>query len=92
MAIVQVIRNADDTFTVTLSPQAQAVLKRWAADAGRTRAGQLADVITTALRRKAREYLAIDGPPMASKYAALPADQQAAVDAILATAVVPPAE
>lgn len=85
--MAQVSRNQGDTFTVTLTAREHSVLKRWSDEHARSKAAQLEDVIIGCLLNKAQDYRQIDGPKFQDKYEALTAQQQADVDAILATAV-----
>ncbi len=51
-----VVKNQDDTFTVTLSNKEIKTLERWAVDQGRTKAKQLESMIEQAIRDKSRDY------------------------------------
>lgn len=81
----QVIKNADDTFTVTFTAREQKTLKRWGDENTRTKAAQLENVINGFMANKRQDYRGLDGPTMRDQYEALTAEQQAAIDAILAT-------
>lgn len=79
----QVVKNPDDTFTVTFTVGEQKTLKRWSEDHSRTKAGQLEDVINGFMQNKRNDYRGIDGPTMRDKYDALPAEIQLQIDALL---------
>lgn len=52
----QVIKNADDTFTLTLSNKEMRVLERWSTDFNRTKAKQLEWAIDKQIQDKGRDY------------------------------------
>jgi hypothetical protein len=78
-----VVKNADNTLTVSPSTSDQKVLVRWAQDTGRSVANQFEDVVNGFLQSKLTAYRNADGPTMRAKYEALTPQQQAQVDAIL---------
>jgi len=85
--MAQVIKNADDTFVVTLTAKEQKTLQRWSNEPRTggpvSKAKQLEMVIDSDLAQKASEYLAIDGPTLRQKYEAATPAVQAQVDALL---------
>jgi len=81
--MAQVVKNPDNTLTVTFTAKEKKLIQRWAADTGRTEAVQLENVINGFLANKANDYRNIDGPTMRDKYEALTVAKQAEVDAIL---------
>ena len=81
--MAQVVKNPDNTLTVTFTAPEKKLIQRWAADTSRTEAAQLEDVINGFLQNKANDYRNLDGPTMRQKYEALTAAKQASVDAIL---------
>ena len=78
-----VVRNADGTYTVTLTARAEKTLQRWAKDQSRTRANQLEEVISAFLRNKTQDYRQLDGPNLHDRYDAATPAVQAKVDALL---------
>lgn len=81
--MVTVIRNANGTYTVTLTPRGEQILLRWATEQSRNRANQLEEVIKGFMQNKAQDYRQIDGPTMRDRYEALTPEQQAQVNTIL---------
>jgi len=92
--MAQVIKNADDTFAVTLTAKEQKTLKRWSDivrdGSGVSKAKQLELVVTAQLQAKTDEFRQQDGPTMRAQYDALTPEKQAEVDVILATATPAP--
>lgn len=78
-----VVKNPDNSLTVTPTPSDLKVIVRWAQETGRTPAKQFEDVVNGFLTNKRNDYRNIDGPTMREKYEALTPAQQAQVDAIL---------
>lgn len=81
--MAQVIKNADNTLTVTLTPMQFKVLQRWAADTNKSVAAIFEDVINGFITNKLNDYHGVDGPQMRAKYEALTPTQQAQIDTIL---------
>jgi hypothetical protein len=81
--MASVVRNPDNTVTITFVAWEQRVLVRWAQDNGRTVANQVEDVFNGFLVNKRSDYLQADGPTMRERYEALSAAKQAEIDAIL---------
>jgi hypothetical protein len=81
--MAQVVKNPDNTLTVTLSPLEQKVLLRWAAEKAIPPAAQFADVVNGFFANKINDYRGLDGPTMRDKYDALTPTKQAQVDTLL---------
>lgn len=83
--MAQVVKNADDTYTVTLTGLEQQVLKRWGVDQAptRTKPAQLEFVITGQLASLANDYRTQDAPKIKRLYEAATPAVQAQVDALL---------
>lgn len=83
--MAQVVKNPDNTLTVTLSAREQKLVKRWADEQQpvRTPQAQFEDVVNGFLANKANDYRNLDGPTLRDRYEALTAAKQAQVDAIL---------
>ena len=79
----QVVRNPDQTLTVTLTTLEQKVLLRWATDSAKSPAAQFEDLVDAFLRNKANDYRSLDGPIMRDKYDAATPAIRAQVDALL---------
>lgn len=78
-----VVKNPDNTLTVTATASDQKVLVRWAQERGRTIASLFEDVVNGFITNKRNDYRNIDGPTMREKYEALSPAVQAQVDALL---------
>lgn len=83
--MAQVVRNGDDTYTVTLTPREQTVLKRWGDEFSPTRAkaAQMAFLLSGELASRSNDYRSQDGPRLRSLYEAATPSVQAQVDALL---------
>lgn len=83
--MAQVVKNPDNTLTVTLNAKEQKLLKRWGDEQlpPRNVGAQFEDVVNGFLQNKANDYRNIDGPTLRDKYEALTPAKQAEVDAIL---------
>lgn len=82
MAVV--VKNADGTYTVTVTAKELQALKREASKTppGRS-AEKLASIITPQLASWLQDHLQEDGPQRLAKFAALPIPKQTNVDNIL---------
>ena len=78
-----VIKNADNTLTVTLILLEQKVLLRWAAEKSITPAKQFEDVVNGFFANKINDYRGLDGPAMRDKYDAVTPTKQAQIDTLL---------
>jgi hypothetical protein len=83
--MAQVVKNADDTYTVTLTAVEQRVLKRYGDEQAppRAKAASVAFLITSDLASLANDYRAQDGPKLRALYEAATPAVQAQVDALL---------
>jgi predicted transcriptional regulator len=81
--VVNVNKNPDDTFTVTLNAKAEKVLKRIADERDSTKAKVLEQHIEGFLKNKDIKDKQDDGFTLAEKYDLCNETQQDAVDAIL---------
>lgn len=81
--MAQVVKNPDNTLTVTFTAKEKKLIQRWATDTSRTEAAQFEHVINGFLQNKLNDYRNLDGPTMRVLYEALTPAQQADVDAIL---------
>jgi hypothetical protein len=81
--MAQVVKNPDNTLTVTLSPLEQRVLVRWAADRASSVAAQFADALNGIFANKINDYRSLDGPSLLDRYNALTPAKQAQIDTIL---------
>jgi hypothetical protein len=81
--MASVVRNADNTLTITCTLWEQRVLVRWAQDNGRSVANQVEEIFNGFLIDKRNDYLRVDGPTMRERYEALTPAKQAEIDAIL---------
>lgn len=77
------IRNADQTFTVTLSAIEQRIVTRASQTASVPAAAVMAQLIEEHLRALYNGYRRLDGDSMQERYDALTPAQQAQIDAIL---------
>jgi hypothetical protein len=78
-----VIKNADNTLTVTPTAGDQKVLVRWAQDTGRSVAATFERAVNEFITNKRIDYRNADGPTKQDKYDALSPAVQAQVDALL---------
>lgn len=78
-----VVRNADNTFTVTPTATEARVIVRWGQESGVPPAQIVKQILDGQIDARLSDYRREDGRPMREKYEALTPAKQAQVDALL---------